>query len=57
MTQSQSIKLNIEYTELMLSRALAVSPKDELEKLHINSTIKYYKKQLVKMSYCLSRAI
>lgn len=57
MTAIQSIRENIEFTNVELNKFRKVVIKDEIQRLHINAAIKAMKKQLKDLKYSLECAI
>lgn len=57
MTQVQAIQMNIHDAKTELNKARRVICKDEIEKLHIQGTIDFYRKELNDLKFSLDCAV
>jgi hypothetical protein len=57
MRTSESIQMNIHECKLALARNYNVVPSNAIEKLHIDSNIEHYKKELEKLNESLKLEI
>lgn len=57
MTQVQAIQMSIHHSKTELNKARRVICKDEIEKLHNQSTIDFYRKELNDLKFSLDCAV
>lgn len=57
MTTAESIQVNINYCKKQLDRALKTICTDEIDQMHINSTIEYYGQQIKDLSLHLQEEL
>lgn len=57
MTQLESIQMNIYHSKIELNKARRIVCNDEIQKLHIQSTIDFYVNELKDLTFSLNCAI
>ena len=57
MTQIESIQMNIHHSRIELNKARRIVCNDEIQKLHIQSTIDFYVSELKDLTFSLDCAI